>query len=214
MKNKKYYKDIYDLFGLPTDADKEKIKERTNSMIKKFHPDTADDEISATESQFNTLNEARSILLDEEKREQYDKLGHKRYVKENYDNELGGFVFRGRQSIKDSKQAKGEDVDELIKTNYNTKKDITENRDIIEGRNNVSSKQSSDKSSSEPQEKSLLLFILGIFQNKVVKIVLSGFILISFYILLYTVFNLMTVIFAVLVTVGVLYLPMFRNIFF
>lgn len=117
MNERKNYRDFYDLFGLPTNASKEEIKERTNHIIKKYHPDNKDSNISIT--QFKTINYARKVLENEDKREEYDNLGHHKYVDEYGENKVDGYNFEGRKSITESevKNVKSDDVDELIKNN-------------------------------------------------------------------------------------------------
>lgn len=211
---RKTYKDFYDLFGLPTNADESEIKERTDSFIKKFHPDIADENIRVTEKQFKVLNEARNILLDEDERKEYDNLGHKLYVEENYENEFEGFNFKGRNTIKEGKMADEDDVDELIKTNYNHMEDVTKEMNKFNKDDKVEDETNTEKISSEDESSSILLFVLGIFNNKFVKYSFNIFFLLGFYTLLYMIFNLLTVVFAMLLTVGLLYVPVVRDIFF
>lgn len=211
---RKTYKDFYDLFGLPTNADESEIKERTDSFIKKFHPDIADENINVTEKQFKVLNEARDTLLDENKRKEYDDLGHKVYVDENYSDEFEAFNFKGRNTIKEGKIADEDDVDELIKTNYNHMEDVTKEMNKFNNDNKVEKETDADKIDTSNNDSSILLFVLGIFNNKFIKYSFNIFVLLGFYTLLYTVFNLLTVVFAILLTIGLLYVPVVRNIFF
>ncbi len=118
MNSDKSYMDFYDLFGLPTNADEEEIKKRTKSMIKKFHPDIADDDISATKEQFITLNFAKETLTDADKRAEYDELGHAQYVEEYGEDKVKGFSFEETRSILGSTpDGNPEDADELIQNN-------------------------------------------------------------------------------------------------
>jgi len=214
LMKRKTYKDFYDLFGLPTNADESEIKERTDSFIKKFHPDIADENISVTEKQFKVLNEARDTLLDEDKRKEYDDLGHKLYVDENYKNEFEGFNFKGRNTIKEGKMADEDDVDELIKTNYNHMEDVTKEMNKFNKDDEVEEEIDTRKVNSKNEGSSILLIVLRIFNNKFIKYSFNIFFLLGFYTLLYVIFNLLTVVFAVLLTVGLLYVPIVRNIFF
>lgn len=117
MNTNKDYKDFYDLFGLPTNAKEDEINQRTKSMIKKFHPDVADDEIAATPKQFKTLNLARDTLKNEDKREKYDDMGHSAYMDKYCERDDLGFSFEETRSIENANinNVDDKDVNELIK---------------------------------------------------------------------------------------------------
>lgn len=67
-------RDYYDTLGVQRNASKDDIKKAYKSLAKKYHPDLNKD-AGATEK-FKEINEAASVLGDEKKREQYDRLGH------------------------------------------------------------------------------------------------------------------------------------------
>ncbi len=67
-------KDYYDLLGLKKDASKEDIKKAYKKLAKKYHPDLNPNNKEA-EHKFKEINEAVSVLADDQKRQQYDQFG-------------------------------------------------------------------------------------------------------------------------------------------
>ncbi len=69
MKNKDYYS----ILGISEDADNDAIKKAYRKLAKEYHPDTKPEkEKKEAEEKFKEINEAFSVLIDEQKREQYD----------------------------------------------------------------------------------------------------------------------------------------------
>ncbi|MDP7140823.1 MAG: molecular chaperone DnaJ [Candidatus Woesearchaeota archaeon] len=66
-------KDYYNILGLEKDASKEDIKKAYKKLAKKYHPDI-NKEADAAEK-FKEINEAASVLGDDQKKEQYDRFG-------------------------------------------------------------------------------------------------------------------------------------------
>lgn len=66
-------KDYYRILGVPRTADDKAIKAAFRDLARKFHPDV-NDAPDASE-RFKEINEAYSVLSDEEKRAQYDRYG-------------------------------------------------------------------------------------------------------------------------------------------
>ena len=66
-------KDYYKILGVGKDASKEEIKKAYKKLAKKYHPDLNKE--SGSEEKFKEINEAASILGDDNKRKQYDAYG-------------------------------------------------------------------------------------------------------------------------------------------
>ncbi len=64
--------DFYELLGISMDSTKQEIKTAYREMVKKYHPDINKSEDS--NKIIRSLNEAKEVLLDDEKRKEYDKL--------------------------------------------------------------------------------------------------------------------------------------------
>ncbi len=71
-------KDYYDLLGVKKTASEEEIKKAYRSQAKKFHPDKNKGNKEA-ENKFKEISEAYAVLSDQEKREQYDRLGREAF---------------------------------------------------------------------------------------------------------------------------------------
>ena len=68
-------RDYYEVLGVARDADKSEIKRAFKRLAREYHPDVADDK-NAAEVKFGEINEAYSILSDDEKKAYYDRYGH------------------------------------------------------------------------------------------------------------------------------------------
>ncbi|MBI3926537.1 MAG: molecular chaperone DnaJ [Armatimonadetes bacterium] len=66
--------DYYQILGVPRDADKKQIKQAYKGLARQYHPDVAENKAEA-ERMFGRINEAYSVLSDEEKRAFYDRYG-------------------------------------------------------------------------------------------------------------------------------------------
>lgn len=66
-------KDYYKILGIDTSADKKEIKSAYRSLARKYHPDTNQGN-KLSEEKFKEIGEAYSVLIDETKKAQYDKL--------------------------------------------------------------------------------------------------------------------------------------------
>lgn len=63
--------DYYDVLGVDEDADAKAIKKAYRDLARKYHPDRNPDKPDA-EEKFKEIQEAYSVLSDEEKRKEYD----------------------------------------------------------------------------------------------------------------------------------------------
>ena len=78
-------KDYYESLGVEKGASKEDIKKAYKRLAKKYHPDLNKE--SDADEKFKEINEAASVLGDDEKRAQYDRFG-------KADSNFGGFNYR------------------------------------------------------------------------------------------------------------------------
>ncbi|MED6171555.1 hypothetical protein PIB30_041705 [Stylosanthes scabra] len=72
-------RDYYDVLGVSRNASASDIKKAYYGLAKKLHPDTNKDDPEA-EKKFQEVSVAYEVLKDEEKRQQYDQVGHDAYV--------------------------------------------------------------------------------------------------------------------------------------
>jgi molecular chaperone DnaJ len=108
-------KDYYNILGVSKTDSKDDIKKAYKKLVMKYHPDkSSDSEKSKNEERFKEISEAYAVIGDEEKRKQYDTLGHSNYSsgggfgQQNYDfsgsdfesilRDLFGGRFSGRGS--------------------------------------------------------------------------------------------------------------------
>lgn len=66
-------KDYYQILGLGKDASQEDLKKAYKNLAKKHHPDLNKE--SGSTEKFKEINEAYSVLSDEQKRANYDRFG-------------------------------------------------------------------------------------------------------------------------------------------
>lgn len=194
MNNKKEFKDFYDLFGLPVDASEEEIKKRVRKLIKKYHPDKMD---SVTQNQYSTILLAKDVLIDEEKREKYDELGHNEYIK-NKNKSISYYTFKGRNSIYDTNNVNSEDVDELMQNNLNKLRES----DVI-NKNKKSIKKEEYKYDNNADKSGLFgIFtnIVSILKHRYMKYIILCIILVLLFILTYTLLGIIPTIFVMLIT--------------
>lgn len=68
-------RDFYEVLGVSKTDDKASIKKAYRQLAMKYHPDRNPGD-KAAESKLKEINEAASVLLDDDKRKQYDQFGH------------------------------------------------------------------------------------------------------------------------------------------
>jgi len=82
-------RDYYEVLGVQKGASKDQIKDSYRKLAMQFHPDRNKD--VGAEEKFKEISEAYAVLSDDQKRQQYDNLGHEgfdqRYTSED--------IFRG-----------------------------------------------------------------------------------------------------------------------
>lgn len=83
-------KDFYDVLGISKNASSSEIKKAYYGLAKKLHPDTNKDDPEA-EKKFQEVSRAYEVLKDEEKRQEYDQVGHEGFVNRENGSGDGGF---------------------------------------------------------------------------------------------------------------------------
>jgi molecular chaperone DnaJ len=82
-------RDYYEVLGVPRDSSKDQIKDTYRKLAMQFHPDR--NKAPEAEEKFKEISEAYAVLSDDDKRQQYNTLGHQgfdqRYTQED--------IFRG-----------------------------------------------------------------------------------------------------------------------
>ncbi len=82
-------RDYYEVLGVQKNASKDEIKDSYRKLAMQYHPDR--NKSPEAEEKFKEISEAYAVLSDDEKRQQYDTLGHagfdQRYTRED--------IFRG-----------------------------------------------------------------------------------------------------------------------
>src|SRR5262245_27237133 len=84
-------KDYYDILGVKKSATDDEIKKAYRNLAKKYHPDKNKGNKEA-ENKFKEVSEAYAVLSDNEKRQQYDRMGREAFSGGNPFG-AGGFDF-------------------------------------------------------------------------------------------------------------------------
>ena len=80
--------DFYEILGVSRDASEEEIEKAYREAVRKYHPDVSDD--PDAEEKFKQAKKAKEVLTDEEKRRQYDQLGHDTFTEAEKRGGVGG----------------------------------------------------------------------------------------------------------------------------
>jgi len=70
-------KDYYEILGIKRKADDKEIKKAYRRLAKQYHPDTYKGDKKDAEEKFKEISEAYEVLIDKDKRAQYDQIGHR-----------------------------------------------------------------------------------------------------------------------------------------
>lgn len=122
-------KDFYSILGVDKNASSDDIKRAYKKLVIKYHPDKFADEKekSAANARFQEIQEAYDVLKDDQKRKQYDMLGHDAFKRggagfggasgfEGFDFNASGFeniftdFFSGFSGSSSQHSFKGEDL--------------------------------------------------------------------------------------------------------
>ncbi|MED6107972.1 hypothetical protein PIB30_019000 [Stylosanthes scabra] len=119
-------RDYYDVLGVSRNASASDIKKAYYGLAKKLHPDTNKDDPEA-EKKFQEVSVAYEVLKDEEKRQQYDQVGHDAYVNQQSTGfgDSSGFnpfeqIFRDHDFVKSffHQNIGGEDVKTFVELSF------------------------------------------------------------------------------------------------
>ena len=80
--------DYYETLGIPRNADDKEVKKAYRNLARKYHPDVCKDK--GAEEKFKKINEAYSVLSDEQKKAQYDNMGHETFTNASKGSYTGG----------------------------------------------------------------------------------------------------------------------------
>ncbi len=86
---------FYTALGVDDEADGDAIRRAYRNLVKECHPDVSDDPTAP--ERFKRLTTARNVLLDDDERARYDRLGHDAYVREQVDSGVWADAVTTRQ---------------------------------------------------------------------------------------------------------------------
>lgn len=123
-------KSYYEILNLPSDATKSQIKNQYKKLVKMYHPDV--NSSLEAEKIFKDINKAATILLDDEKRKNYDALravnkNHSQDKKENKQDEKASkytfsdlFQTKKQTTKKENKKTpkNGDDIEVSVTIDY------------------------------------------------------------------------------------------------
>ena len=120
-------KSYYEILNICENASKDEIKKQFKKLVKMYHPDI--NSSLEAENIFKKINKAAEILLDDEKRKNYDKLRNTNkevYNKKPHQNyktsESSGYsfydIFKKTENKKTKKPKKGSDITVNVEIDY------------------------------------------------------------------------------------------------
>ncbi len=120
-------KSYYEILNICENASKDEIKKQFKKLVKMYHPDI--NSSLEAENIFKEINKAAEILLDDEKRKNYDKLRNANkevYNKKPHQNyktsESSGYsfydIFKKTENKKTKKPKKGSDITVNVEIDY------------------------------------------------------------------------------------------------
>ena len=80
-------KDLYEVLGVSKNASQDEIKKAYKRLARKYHPDV--NKTAEAEEKFKEINNAYSVLGDEEKRAKYDMHGHNFFQQNDFSSQQG-----------------------------------------------------------------------------------------------------------------------------
>ncbi|KAK7283857.1 hypothetical protein RIF29_13605 [Crotalaria pallida] len=118
-------RDYYDVLGVSKNSSSSELKKAYYGLAKKLHPDTNKEDPEA-EKKFQEVSVAYEVLKDEEKRQQYDQVGHDAYVnQQGFGGDGPGFnpfehLFRDHDFVNNffHQDIGGEDVKTSIELSF------------------------------------------------------------------------------------------------
>jgi len=75
---------FYSVLEVDADADAETVRRTYRALVKEHHPDVSDD--PGASERFKRLTTARDVLVDEDERARYERLGHRTYVRRHLES--------------------------------------------------------------------------------------------------------------------------------
>ncbi len=120
-------KDYYSILGVPKGASKDDIKKAYRKLAMQYHPDKNPGNKQA-EAKFKEISEAAEVLLDDQKKSQYDQFGTRASSQQQYSQQgnfddlgdLFGDIFqeffgtRQKKSSRSREDFQGEDLEATI----------------------------------------------------------------------------------------------------
>src|SRR5262245_49530748 len=106
-------RDLYQVLGVPRDADEDAIKKAFRKLAMKYHPDKNPGK--ANEQRFKEVNQANEVLSDKTKRALYDEFGEES-MSQGFDPERARLIRQYGQQRRGGGRSSGPgfDVEEIF----------------------------------------------------------------------------------------------------